>query len=984
MWTHLEPHSAKLEQVFEPLHTKAAQYDHAWSIAELRLSENDVKWLRSWFGCLTPERVENWIKSATFAKHEDGIFVTYHQMFASLLICAGAEVCREESKEDSVWPAIRSILPESHALRHELFLSNGQPSSLTKDAIADAVRVLNLRHAMDIEGTQQWFVTIKLQFGFTYRGANNRLAEWLVSLGRPHAVQYLNGESEFPELISESFQSLWRALTQYRRGLIEETEVRTTLERNPWIKAHWIDDLLNEAKARIATLGTREGQAAETETYEEEVSGEEICPIAGIVLKWIPNTVPRFRFQLDHQAIEDEVVGANLGDFLDFYVDGRKLHRWLRQRDGSWAGVDYIYAEPYKHGEQPNLNPRTLVVQSSSGESLLEWDFADSGLSADVLAFDLERERMVKAGLERLDPNRQYAIVCDRKCELRGSNTVEIFERNGISRKVIRLALPLNENLSIAYKDFVLWQPVKAENDQLPRFALSLTTQEGKILSLNDRSKLFLEGLPEDAKSVKLLIHKKTYDVQRDDGRWCTSKDIVITPELAARQRRVRVRFSFVGREYPHQKPRLALNLLGAAMLRHQQNANAEKVSFEVLKQGDRLNRSEGTTYLRIWTPEHDKGASVFEGDCQIGRLKYQKIRLRDVPGHGGELQVMSQGEPHSLGISCLDTGYVRDYLPPMLGSSDAQLFLLSDKDHAEAGDDGYVLYMWFVGKKGKARLRRLPDTSIQPSSSDRVWKIRDSCDPMAIALTWKGSWLGAWWDLERVRDYVNGQTDLPEHDFAIMKWLRVPVLHSSLSTTFAKAVAQAPCRFIKTWLNDSGLPDGLKPHAHILGIDSVVRHFLWNDFPPGYAKDAIAVITQRDGRLHQIDSYIGYLQQLSDISPVLLWKGMEQFLIRAGKTIVDLLRMFTRAQVGLSSGADRQQMLFRLQCREKRASSATGISQERLEEITCNRFRAMQEKRWRPLEQDRVDLLKLGQTISGRQYLSARMGLYRLDLGEA
>ncbi|MFQ5330396.1 MAG: hypothetical protein ACE5D4_10465, partial [Thermodesulfobacteriota bacterium] len=231
MWTHLELHSAKLEQVFKPLCDKAAEFDRAWSIAELRLPENDIIWLRSWLGGLTPESIKNWIYSLMQAKYEGNASATYRQMFGALLICAGAEICREESREDSVWPAMRSILQEFHALRDELFLSNGQPSPLTKDFISDAVRALNLRNAMDIEGTQQWFVTIKLQFGFTYRGAKNRLAEWLVNLGRPHAVQYLDGESESSGLTSESFQSLWRALTQYRRGLILETEARTTLQR---------------------------------------------------------------------------------------------------------------------------------------------------------------------------------------------------------------------------------------------------------------------------------------------------------------------------------------------------------------------------------------------------------------------------------------------------------------------------------------------------------------------------------------------------------------------------------------------------------------------------------------------------------------------------------------------------------------------------------------------------------------------------------
>ena len=102
MWTHLEPHSAKLEQVFEPLRVRAVQFDQMWSIAELRLPEDEVEWLRCWFGCLTPESTENWVKSVLLPKVEGEMFVTYRQMFGSLLICTGAEVCREESREDSV------------------------------------------------------------------------------------------------------------------------------------------------------------------------------------------------------------------------------------------------------------------------------------------------------------------------------------------------------------------------------------------------------------------------------------------------------------------------------------------------------------------------------------------------------------------------------------------------------------------------------------------------------------------------------------------------------------------------------------------------------------------------------------------------------------------------------------------------------------------------------------------------------------------
>ena len=143
-----------------------------------------------------------------------------------------------------VWPTMRRVIPESHVFRDDLFFPNGQPSQLLKNAITDAVRLLNLRHAFDIEGTQQWYTTIKLQFGFTYRGAKARLAEWLVGLGPPHAVHYLTGDAGFRELASNSFRGLWVTLGQYRQGLLEDSETRQALLKSPWVKEHWIDDLL--------------------------------------------------------------------------------------------------------------------------------------------------------------------------------------------------------------------------------------------------------------------------------------------------------------------------------------------------------------------------------------------------------------------------------------------------------------------------------------------------------------------------------------------------------------------------------------------------------------------------------------------------------------------------------------------------------------------------------------------------------------------
>jgi len=292
--------------------------------------------------------------------------------------------------------------------------------------------------------------------------------------------------------------------------------------------------------------------------------------------------------------------------------------------------------------------------------------------------------------------------------------------------------------------------------------------------------------------------------------------------------------------------------------------------------------------------------------------------------------------------------------------------------------DDGYSIHMWFMGEDQKAKLHRLPASSIQPTSKNRVWKIKDQTNPMAVALTWKGSWLGAWWNLELIGEYISRRPDLPEHDFAILKWLRVPILHSTLFSTVKKAILRSPCRFIKTWLLDSydTFPDGIKLHNNILGSDSVIRCFLWSDFPVAYSKDAIVLFEQLDRKTNRENFDINVLARLSDISPALLWKGIEYYLKKRPKTSVPLIYFFTCAQVGLFSNASKKQLKIRLRILEKQV-----LNTSRIDEIIRLYMILLKIEKGQLPQEDRVELLKLGQTLAGRKYLSARMGLYWLDL---
>jgi hypothetical protein len=414
-------------------------------------------------------------------------------------------------------------------------------------------------------------------------------------------------------------------------------------------------------------------------------------------------------------------------------------------------------------------------------------------------------------------------------------------------------------------------------------------------------------------------------------------------------------------------------------MLKHKHVGDAETISLEPLKSGMDINRTEGTTYLRIWTPREDKQEKVFEGSCIVARLRHKKVKLRDIPGHGGELHVLSSGERHNLGVTCIERGCVRTFLPAILGNS-AQLAFLSEKDPAEAKDNGYILFQWLMAGNYKAKFCRIPSTSILPNSTERVWRFRDLSSPMAVALTWKGSWLGADWNLDLIRNYVERRTDLPEHDFAILKWLRVPVLHNSLASTFKKAVAHAPSRFIRSWLNDYGMPEGVLKHDHILGLDSVARHFFWNEIPRGHIKEVISVVGLCDGGHFDEERCCMHLGMLVDISPVLLWQGLDHCRMRCANKLRCLLNLFTRNQLDLPQEVSNEKMRFRLQYLEKRILDATGICEERLKELVINRLRSLAEPRLGLLDQNCDDLLRLGETHSGRKFLAVRIGLCWLD----
>ena len=182
------------------------------SVAEARITADELQALTSWL-C---ERWEfsMWCESIW---QVEKVSASPQEMCGVLLLILASEICRDRSNEDAVWPAITAVLRANKGSFPTLFVG-GQPTSVCKNAVVAGTRRLGLRNLIDRYGTQEYFDTLKLQFGFTLKGAIRRLPEWLDGLGLPIAVKILSGaESEYGDLKSSSFTDLWRTLYEFRR-----------------------------------------------------------------------------------------------------------------------------------------------------------------------------------------------------------------------------------------------------------------------------------------------------------------------------------------------------------------------------------------------------------------------------------------------------------------------------------------------------------------------------------------------------------------------------------------------------------------------------------------------------------------------------------------------------------------------------------------------------------------------------------------------
>lgn len=233
-----------------------------FSTVECGLDEADYERLRDWISA-DPVISKLDFAFAEFGRRLDPAHRYKDEAVVGLVLhLLYAEHTRRHGREHLYWPEIARL--PWHRSHHGWFLSDGHPTAAHRLILATAADVFSLRQSREEEGSH-WFMTGKLQVGFTAKGAALHLQDWLTN---PHSmtkpVRMLLGRGSDPELKSESFVNLFSLLLRYRAQNVPENILDRELLGSPWVLPESI------AAIKQAALAESTATAGEGGSFEPE------------------------------------------------------------------------------------------------------------------------------------------------------------------------------------------------------------------------------------------------------------------------------------------------------------------------------------------------------------------------------------------------------------------------------------------------------------------------------------------------------------------------------------------------------------------------------------------------------------------------------------------------------------------------------------------------------------------------------------------
>jgi hypothetical protein len=380
-----------------------------------------------------------------------------HREFGLKLLLAITFAARNKATEGQIWAAVRSGLDLSKEVEDRLFhIGTGQPRGEVKELIEKICRHFHLRHIFGQDGTQEWFGSIYLQFGFTQRGFTKMLPEWLMGYNQPNTIGRLLND---PELKSESFRKLWEALLSFRRGNAAEAVTRRIISESPWVVPGWADELLLAAKQKphLSPSTYRSGSGEAGEAPRSFLSEPRLI---------VGNQLADAQWQIELAGLAEWALTGSSFSIRLRCGDSAEQEVFLRkQNDGSLSNLTHIFEFPLSSVKDSQVS---ASITDQQGHEVAAQDIHLFDPDSDIMAFG-ERgdfdDDFVKRGLRA---NTTCFILLRADLNLI-PQSAEWHRFEGLGYRLYRVRFESGQQLRVLFEDGEeLWSNShRLSNDQM-------------------------------------------------------------------------------------------------------------------------------------------------------------------------------------------------------------------------------------------------------------------------------------------------------------------------------------------------------------------------------------------------------------------------------------------------------------------------------------------------------------------------------------
>jgi hypothetical protein len=763
--------------------------DRPWSVAELRLSDADYAWLREWARRLSPRDL-----SSNEAVRASSCSPTLHAMrppsyavIGLVMLAFVAECVRRDGEEKQVWrPLLLGPLgaprfqPDTRAL-----LFTGTAASAEMRALVKAATLhWNMRHAFDRKGSQSWYLSIYLQFGFTRRAIAAQLANWLAGTVPTGSVKSLRGpvkgdDTSEEGYASSTFRALWNTLKRVRSGVLSRADAQALVDESPWTRPEWTSEVLDAAEAGSVAA---QGVAREAEVARDWIGLPSIHVNAA--------GVPHFFAELGLLHRD--------GDVYTVRVQGAVMRTLVRQPSGAF---DPPPGTPIDLGQGPDALVELLdadgVVCDVRTVSL--WDHEE-----DLIAFDGARGRPLDPwGATPLSSSTYVVAAHDLRFEPAAESAP--IGRDGHHR-FYAMATAVLASTKVYIGDSVLWsaQDWGVHQPSASPWAADIQVRFLPRTELGHESPIEVEFEHGDGVTIRRVRVLGAEPGTSSTSSTRTTTDPLV-PANIPRRNQVRV-VAWVSRAGEEARIHRMLPTPYRAAAWRRGNEWLP-LSGEDIVDAELARDSPMKIHLGPLVNSRDEfNAQVYEGRLPRRRVWKGSQPLGKIGGFGAPITVRigeASGPSHlHLFRGGVDKGVVRSAEHDQVGG---QLRVILA--HNVEPSPQHSLVVWTT--TGVVRL--LSSSSIRVEAAKPVWTVNDINEKIAaIGIAFDGVWLGTHcFDLFTVLCADGAQ---PAVTACLIRWLRLPVLLKEHREWVYDRVRENPVEMLAGFLveHPRALPEGL------------------------------------------------------------------------------------------------------------------------------------------------------------------------------